>query len=322
MSVRFIDCGTAGISIVSTNQCQKERPESVSNEVLLKSCVSLHETAGPFVRRVSEGFVFPRPLRDVVWRSALRKDYEIFGAILDLVGKKQSGIALALLRPICEDLLYLVYVGKLALEDANIIIKLRAEQEICESLLAQSFGDGNGAWEYIGLPGRSPVEERLKKIKDALAEEGRKLGWRQGSSWPSTAHVATTTGFQIIYDVVYHGTSRGVHFSPHHLLRMVWGELGGDHSARLENFERYYETYTLNNVGWIFGTLIAQCWTMGDEDPGDELNGRVAELFETLCDCGRVPIVTYDEFMYDPEMIIKYALSLTAKKKEAVPMGV
>jgi hypothetical protein len=141
------------------------------------------------------------------------------------------------------------------------------------------------------------VKESLAKVEAELAKEGKALGWRQGSYWPSAAHVAEKTGMKVAYDQIYHGTSRGVHFSPHHLMRMVWGQPNGPHSATLDNFEPYYEAYALTNGGWLFCTLIAHCWKLADVEPEESLNELVVKLVKTLGDFGKVPIVTAEELM-------------------------
>jgi hypothetical protein len=111
------------------------------------------------------------------------------------------------------------------------------------------------------------------------------------------AHVADKTGMKAIYDQIYHGTSRGVHFSPHHLMRMVWGPTDGPHSATLDNFERYYEAYALTNTGWLFCTLIEHYWKVADAEPENSLKELVAKMFKSLHEFGKVPIVSAEELM-------------------------
>jgi hypothetical protein len=277
-----------------------EQIQGIFNEAMFQEIAALHAAAGLYVRQVSEGFIFPRPLRDLIWRSALRKGHDTLGTILHLVEHKKAGMALPLLRPMCEDLLYLLYIDQLPEATANKIIFLAARREILESLVAQSGGDGNAAWAELGMTGKRPAEELLAIVEAELAKEGMALGWRQGSYWPSAAHVAGKTGMEGIYKKIYHGTSRGVHFSPHHLMRMVWGPPGGPHTARLENFERYYEAYVLTNAGWLFCTLLAECCEQADAQPQDRLNDLVEKLIKTLQDFGNVPIVTSEELMSRP----------------------
>jgi hypothetical protein len=274
-----------------------EQVQGLFNEILYKQCAAVQEAAGPYVRRVSEGFAFPRPLIDLVWRSSLRKDYEIFGTILDLVKAQKSGIALPLLRPMIEDMLYLEYLAALPPPTANKIIYLGSFREILQSALAQANGDGNAAWADIGWPRSRSVGDDLKKIEEDLAKVGETLGWRRGSHWPSTAHVANKTGSTAIYEHIYQGSSRGVHFSPHHLLRMIWGNAGGAHTANLDNFERYYKVYALTNAGWIFCNLLSHCWTVADQAPDEELKRQVDELTHSLSKFGAVPLVTAEELM-------------------------
>lgn len=105
---------------------------------------------------------------------------------------------------------------------------------------------------------------------------------------------------EIIYEKIYHGTSRGVHFSMHHLLRMVWGKPGqdGSFSTNLDNFERYYEAYAMTNAAWLYCALLSTVFSGPGEDPGDELDQGVRLIIERLQDLGNIPIVTLEEMTW------------------------
>jgi hypothetical protein len=113
-----------------------EQIQGIFNEALYKETVALHAAAGSYVRKATEGFAFPRPLSDVLWRSGLRKGHDTLGTVLHLVDEKKAGMALPLLRPMCEDLLYLLYIAQLPETTANRIISLRTQREVLQSLLA------------------------------------------------------------------------------------------------------------------------------------------------------------------------------------------
>jgi hypothetical protein len=78
---------------------------------------------------------------------------------LDTIRLKKSGIASSLLRPMCENMLYLMYLGGLPPNTADKIIILGAHREILESIIAQGMGAGRRA--AAAGPDARPAAGRL-----------------------------------------------------------------------------------------------------------------------------------------------------------------
>ncbi len=267
------------------------------NEKLYMECVALHTIATPYVDQISRDLIFPRSQQDLMWRSALRKDHELFGTILHLIDTERSGVVLPLLRPICEDVVYLIYFSKLPPEKANELLGLYSQREVLEGLNAQIGTDEKSLWRNEGFDGPK-IKKQLKDVEEKLAGEARLLAWDR-KLWPTAKFVAKHVNLESVYERIYFGSSKGVHFSPHHLMRMIWGQPPlGPFSADLKHFEKYYEAYALTNACWLYCFLLAHCGNAYGEDTSEEINKSLEKMLGILGDIGMVPIVTAEELFW------------------------
>lgn len=168
----------------------------------------------------------------VARRAVLRRQFDALEAISHLVGEGRGYAAPPLLRPICEELIWISYVARIDSPDAEELICCRASVEVLELLEAQHAECGPVAMRELGLLREYERKMESKQTMHArIRALGRKLGWpanvtRRAQS-PSVSWLAKRTDRKDVYDYIYCATSRFVHFSAHGLFRLAWYGPGG-----------------------------------------------------------------------------------------------
>lgn len=158
-------------------------------------------------------------------RSALLKQFESLEIVLDLVDRNKGAVAGPLLRPACEEFIWIKYLRTIPLGSSENIIRLAGLEEICDSLTAIDETAGKAATEELGL---TPYLRICGELKDerqgTLREIAKELDWpvKRKRILPSIRWLAKRVGEEYVYGIVYHATSRLVHFSPSELSRRVW----------------------------------------------------------------------------------------------------
>ena len=111
----------------------------------------------------------------------------------------------------------------------------------------------------------------LKNINKELETIDRRLRWKGGVT-PTFRWLSTRAGRSNEYGFLYHATSSYVHFSPHELLRRVWGQHGtvavgssrfADHWA---DFSTYWSMHTFVQVlAVVDASLLEGLAALSDE---------------------------------------------------------
>lgn len=157
-------------------------------------------------------------------RSVLLKQFESLEIILELVDRNKGPVACPLLRPMCEEFIWIRYLRTISLEYSENIIRLAGLEEIYDSLTAIDETAGKAATEELGL---TPYLRICRELKDerhgALRRIAEELDWpvKGKRMLPSVHWLAKKVGEEDVYGIVYHATSRVVHFSPFELNRRV-----------------------------------------------------------------------------------------------------
>lgn len=206
----------------------------------------------------------------LVLRCIARETQENLAAIIDLVEGGHAYAATALLRPMCEELIFARFIRSLPEHDAEEFINTKIVLEIDEGISRQRVFFSNQERRFSGriFPARRPsdlhisettaseIVSEIKRLKSALKDIGRRLGWGSRTS-PSAAHMARSTNSTDEYEFLYHASSSSVHASLHHLGRMIWGDANSDEfSITNRNFEQYYRRFALTYGVWLCGDMI------------------------------------------------------------------
>ena len=241
----------------------------------------------------------------LIVRAILRRQHEFLSAVVDITGGNRGYVAVTLLRPACEELIWLKYLKKLGVAKANELLQAKCAVEIGDILKAQSDYVGPAIMEQLGFPPRYVEEglngrETAKKKLRLLANE---LNWppRHRDALPSVFTLARFTDTVPEYNFLYYGTSRFVHFSVIELLRRAWGKPGSI-SISSEHFLEYWQRFSLYWGKQLYlDTLGVGVDCVGGEGP--EIDDRIGlEIIETLRELKAMPILTREEMEWSGEL--------------------
>jgi hypothetical protein len=190
-----------------------------------------------------------------VLRSALTKAMEFASSAQQR--RSDPFFLTATLRGVCEDLIVLSFIA--TANDRDDVTKVFFTLEYAECFEAQStFFGATRAWQPVvkGTPGS------LDKAKEELRTLAKKHGWlRNGKPGrPTVKEMAKSAGLLDLYSFMYAATSKWVHFNPHMLLRMGWGDdpasewtASTSHfKAHYQEFNEVYSKYLLLRLGRAF----------------------------------------------------------------------
>ena len=240
--------------------------------------------------------------RQLTFRAILRKQFESLTAIVELSGEGRGNVAIALLRPMCEEIIWSDYLVSLPPDDATLLLRCMARLGLYDTFAAQkSYSEA----VKMGDLGFSPESEaRLSASAEEAAKDlkmlSKKLGWPERKLvMPTTKYLAKVTNRLEMYNFLYHATSRVVHFSVTELMRLVWGRPGEIRVAS-NFFDRYWGDFSLYWGGWIYAqTFVAISQVLADmsTDLGPEELATFEAAVKTLVSKGGVPILTRAEVM-------------------------
>lgn len=264
-----------------------------SVQSVLDSMRSYVETASDLAWTPSDGFL------PVVRRAILRRQFDSLNVISHLVAEKKGYASAPLLRPACEELIWIKYLDGIGPQAAEELVGCVANRELLDSLRAQDEYAGRTVSKDLGL---------LRHIENASVRDaavcahlrtlGTKLGWPdQNGQLPSMSWLAKKTGQQKTYKFLYHATSRFVHFSAAELLRRAWSTTGGKVSVRSIHFHDYWAAFALQwGLRLFVESAIVLCAAPGMPKGFDEI--ELPSAAERIKEFGQAPIITAEELAW------------------------
>ena len=243
-----------------------------------------HEWTGP---SEDQSFAF-------LQRAVVVRQWEALHAISALADNQSGHFGVTFLRPAYEELVWLEYLLSIP-DDANRLVLLLAVRAVGESVTRQENYLGATVARNIGWTRQEVAAHRCKltEINAELRAIGQRLGWN-GPVLPSFEWLSRCVGKSDEYRYLYHATSSYVHFSPHELLRRVWGE-HGTVSVGSSSFAHHWEEFS---AYWSMHTFVRVLATVdpslleGLGSLSDDVNEAVLEIIAELRE---VPIVTTTE---------------------------
>lgn len=222
-------------------------------------------------------------------RAAVIRQWEALHAIIKLADAGHGHFGVPFLRPAYEELIWFKYLLSVPKESSSIVTAMAATG-VAKSVNQQAEYLGADVMCEIGWTGRS-----LAKYQRAYTGEnkrlkivGKRLGWPKTP--PTFKWLSTTVGKEDEYGYIYHATSSFVHFSPHELLRRVWGHYGNV-TIESSHFAKYWEEFA---AYWAIHTFVQLISALGDVFPAEATEGDEA-LLEIIGELTPVPIVTMSE---------------------------
>lgn len=193
------------------------------------------ESIEGFVNAISSGVPATNQPSDfgvpLLLRCVAKRSQESLVAITKLVGSVQAYYAMPLLRPMCEDFIFIRFMKSLPRSEADGYLYEKVMLDLLEGLEAQRSFFDTVQEEYpdsvkerykphraeaLDLP--TEIRERKTRLKDF----GKKLGWGNTHA-PKVRYMAKATGIDDEYAFFYSATSSAVHANLHYIWRMVWG---------------------------------------------------------------------------------------------------
>ena len=272
--------------------------EGLQNDVqiVLDSIKPYVDISRDFAWEPSTGYV------ELVLRSILVRQYDALDSISHLVVAERGYAAPPLLRPACEEVIWLKYLTMISKEDANSLLICMTRLEIDNSLVAQDNYAGKQITRTLGLdPYLKGIGKRKKVLRNNLKKLAQKLKWNDHSiesgEVPTLKWLARKTQQDRVYNYLYHATSRFVHFSSMELLRRTWGQPGRI-SVRSTHFKDYWGAFALYwGLRLLFDVVI---------DIYDKMDVSILELntdellaaSERIGEHGAIPIITAEELAW------------------------
>lgn len=191
-------------------------------------------------------------LKEIVVSSYV-KTYDYILYLCNLADYTHSFFQLPLLRSICEDLITISYILQETTPKQNYIIVKKRYEELNKSTSAQKdfFSKYNiGQIVPNVFNENTEISEIIKVHIDA--------GWEmEEANLPKVHRMAEKINLKYLYDFVYHGTSKAVHFDIFTLLSMGWGEIDENNQTikpkfSYQNDYKHYFSFALFYSSYIF----------------------------------------------------------------------
>lgn len=248
-------------------------------------------------------------------RALLLKQLESLEVILDLVGRNKGAVAGPLLRPACEEFIWIRYLRTITPGPSEKILRLAGLEEGYDSLTAIDETAGKAATEELGL---TPYLRICRELKDerhgALREIAKELDWprpvKKGKrTLPSVRWLAKKVGEEYVYGIVYHATSRFAHFSPSELSRRVWWSKPGKKlSISSAHFSDHWNRFCLHWGARLFIYTMREILGFPIISEDDRATGRdgidlpsIERIGERIEKRGSPPIISARELAW-PDM--------------------
>ncbi len=236
----------------------------------------------------------------IVFRSMLRRQYEALGVTSHLIANWQGFPVPQLLRPACEEFVWAKYLTSIPTAAAEVLVRCVNSKEVRDSLRAQDQCAGRSATRTLGLlPFLEEANNREASELELLRSLASNLDWPPGSRktgrMPSLKWLAKKTNELDTYELIYHSTSRFVHFSAAELTRGAWYD--PNTGATRISYAQFREVH--GHLGLYWGLLLlVQTWNEVDEFLDVRVEIDVARITEAVCRIGEAgipPIITAKE---------------------------
>lgn len=241
----------------------------------------------------------------LVRRAILRRQFDSLEAVAWLVREGRGYAAVPLLRPSCEELIWLRYLGGIASTDAEELLTCSGSAELFHTLQAQDEYAGRAVTKELGLLSYlQDSNARQETVGSRLRALGIRLGWDRRTTdagrIPSVAFLAKRTGQQKLYNFLYHATSRFVHFSVPELLRRAWGRPDSV-SIRSIHFHDYWSAFALHWGIRLFLDSLTELVACGELSYVQFDTNQLLTAADRIGRFGQVPIVTAEELAWPTE---------------------
>jgi hypothetical protein len=239
---------------------------------------------------------------DLMLRAILRKQFDALNAIIDMTDRGVGYAAVPLLRPACEELIWVAYLTGVDRRDAADLLLWMGALESYHTFMAQEEFAREKGMADLGFPAETQQNliNGFTNGGSQIARLGKKLGWKKTTreGLPTVSYLAGKTGHKGIYKLLYHASSKAVHFSVPELMRRVWGE-PGKMDIDSAFMERYWSAFALYWAGWLYASTF--CRIIPELSFPDEsilTDEMLSKLEKAVTNVPGVPILTLQELTW------------------------
>ncbi|MFE7156968.1 DUF5677 domain-containing protein [Streptomyces sp. NPDC057636] len=237
---------------------------------------------------------------------ALRRQLESMRAAVVLARQDLGHLSVAFVRASLEDVMYLGFFGKLALEDSQRLFRAMGDWDAARSLLAQRayVGDEVMAQLWYTPDFLNAVQLKRDEVRVELRAIKAQYRW-PGGDLPTSAWIAEQAGERDLYDYLHAATSRALHFSAGEIIRRGWGHPAGKMTTASAAFQAHLAAFALDQLVRLFG----ETWQASEPlfenaaiGTDDSLTFADMEpVLNRLTALGKVPLVHASEWNLTPD---------------------
>ncbi len=167
---------------------------------------------------------------------------------------------MATLRGICEDFIVLKYLSQMTRYRKDKLILLMASKQSEEAIRAQSiFFTRNDRTEVVLMRPKAESKEVIDSLTKSISKILQRENTGRSRNLPPVRDMAQHVELLDLYDYLYHATSKTVHFSPHILMRMAWGDVEeGEFEVSTKHFYPYYKDFNIFCASFLFVRFVDQ----------------------------------------------------------------
>lgn len=248
-------------------------------------------------------------------RAAFIKCFEFNLYITKLRNRENSFYYTSFLRGVCEDLISLKFLLNFPIEKRDYFLSNYSIYLLHTSMETQvEFFKSEKIIQPLVKPAdlQTTITTSQTNIKTFWASNG----YNKDKIFPSVEHMAVDSKLKILYDYLYHATSRAVHFSPNVLLRTGWYNKGGPVIFSTKNFSSYYNYFNVYYGTYLF-ILFAKSFRK-ELKLDKNIFKLIKELEIILKGIHEAPeIVTFEEMnLQRPDQGISRVLTLISKMEK------
>jgi hypothetical protein len=238
----------------------------------------------------------------VIFRAVLKRQCESLSSIVEMSDTEKGYSAVSLLRPACEELIWIRYLKYIGLTDANELLRLMAVTEVGQTLEAQLEFVGPETMKSLGFTPTFLSEQSASVLEAEKRLEvlDKRLNWgvKKKGQIPTVFFLAKATNNLELYKFLYHSTSKFVHFSVHELMRRVWGRPGAL-SISSDTYAKYWSAFSLRWGLHLYLETLVETLDWIEPEAGPDLSeARLMETAEVIRKFGMVPIITAEELRW------------------------
>jgi hypothetical protein len=243
-------------------------------------------------------------LLKLVLLTVIVRQFECMSVAISPETEKFLHFLVPFVRTACEELIWAKYLVSLDREDAEVLVRCLSAKDLFDSLRAQQAYAPESI-KILGLANHLVTASRrqVQVTQDLTALAGR-LKWnlRSGAKVPSVKYMAKKVQLEPLYNLIYSASSRFGHFSPHELMRRVWGK-PGEMTISSSNFSDYWATFGIYWGLRIFLDLLISlndflCVIPLDDAKDSDLGEAILAAAAKLGEIGAVPVITAEELAW------------------------